>query len=74
MGLSTIRLQPGMDMATMIAAINENFALLENINRTQIFKDETGTKRIILGRLPDGTYGMIVSKPNIDVVEWIESA
>lgn len=72
MSLATIRLQPGMDMATLVAAINENFALLENINRTQIFKDETGVNRIILGRFPDGTYGLIVSKPTYDVVKLFD--
>ncbi len=55
MGLATIRLQPGMDSATLVAALNENFALLENLNRKQIFKDETGTNRIIIGQFPDGT-------------------
>lgn len=68
MSLSTIRLQPGMDMDTMVSAINENFALLENLNRVQIFKDETGTRRIILGKLPDGTYGLVISKTGIDVL------
>lgn len=69
MGLATIRLQPGMDNATMVSAINENFELLENLNRTQIFKDEKGIQRIILGRLPDGTWGLIISKPGQDVVK-----
>lgn len=69
MALATIRLQPGMDMATMINAINENFSLIENFNRTQIFKDETGVNRIILGKLPDGTYGLVISKPGTDVVK-----
>lgn len=69
MGLATIRLQPGMDMTTLIAALNENFALLENINRTQIFKDETGVNRIIIGQFPDKTWGIIISKPGEDVIK-----
>lgn len=68
MSLATIRLQPGMDINTLIAALNENFALLENLNRTQIFKDETGTNRIIIGRFPDGRWGIIISKEGEDVV------
>lgn len=67
--LATIRLQPGMDMNTMVSAINENFSLLENLNRTQIFKDETGVQRIILGQFPDKTWGLIISKPGEDVVK-----
>lgn len=69
MGLATIRLQPGMDKDTMVSAINENFELLENLNRTQIFKDEKGVQRIILGRLPDGTWGLVISKTGQDVVK-----
>lgn len=69
MSLATIRLQPGMDQQTMISAINENFQLLENLNRTQIFKDETGVQRIILGQFPDKTWGLIISKPGEDVVK-----
>ncbi len=67
--LATIRLQPGMDQATMIAALNENFALLENLNRTQVFKDETGVPRIIIGQFPDKTWGILISKPGIDVIK-----
>lgn len=67
--LAVTRLQPGMDMNTLVAALNENFALLENLNRTQIFKDETGTKRIIIGQFPDKTWGIIISKAGEDVVK-----
>lgn len=69
MGFSAIRLQPGIDQSTLISQINENFALLENLARTQIFRDETGTNRIILGRLPDGSYGLVISKPGNDVIK-----
>lgn len=72
MPLSTIRVTPNMSYAQLVAAVNENFALVENINRTQIFKDETGTQRIILGRLPDGTWGLIISRPGEDVVKLFE--
>ena len=67
MSLASIRLQPGMDNATLVNALNQNFALLENLNVSQTFKDEIGTNRIILGKFPDGTYGLIISKPNKDV-------
>lgn len=66
--LSTVRLSADMGMDTLVSALNENFALLENLNRTQIFKDETGKNRIILGRWPDGTYGLLISKPGVDVL------
>lgn len=28
----------------------------------------TGVRQIVIGKLPDGTYGMVVSKPGIDVL------
>lgn len=68
MALSTIRLHPTMTYDMLISALNDNFAQLENINRTLIMRDETGTNRIILGRQPDGTYGLVISKPGEDVV------
>lgn len=68
MSLSTVRLAPNMDFATLVNALNENFALLENLNRSQVFKDETGVNRIILGRFPDGTWGLIISKEGEDVI------
>lgn len=68
MPLSTIRLGPQMSQQALINALNENFAQIENLNRTQTFKDENGNNRIILGRLPDGTYGLVISKPGVDVL------
>lgn len=72
MALATVRLGPQMKMEQLISALNQNFALLENINRTQIFKDKTGVPRIILGEWPDGNYGLIISKPGVDVVKLFQ--
>lgn len=56
-----------MDKATMVNAISNTFHQIEAENRTKIMRDENGVDRIILGRWPDGTYGLIISKPDIDV-------
>lgn len=66
--ISPIALTPGMDNATMIQAINDGFRQLESENRTKIIKDEAGNNRIIIGRWPDGTYGILVSKEGVDVL------
>lgn len=58
---------PNMNQRAMAAAISNNFSIIEQESRTKIVRDETGTKRIILGRMPDGTYGLLVSKPGVDV-------
>lgn len=67
MALGTTRLHPTMNQASMTSALNQNFALLENINHTLIYKDRQGNSRIILGEWPDGTWGLIISKPGTDV-------
>lgn len=33
----------------------------------QIIASDGTTPRIIFGRLPDGTYGIVISKPGVDV-------
>lgn len=69
MTLNLVPVTPMMDSNRMAAVISSNFRQLENLNRVQIFKDETGVNRIILGRLPDGSYGMKVSQEGVDVTE-----
>lgn len=66
--LSPIQLTPGMNTNTMATAINNNFQQLEAENRAKVIKDENGQNRIILGRFPDGTYGLAISKPGRDVL------
>lgn len=66
--ISPIQLTPNMDMATLVNAINDTFRQIESENRTQVIKDETGNNRIIFGRLPDGTYGLVISKVGQDVL------
>ena len=66
--ISPIQLTPGMDQKTMVSAINDAFRQIESENRTKIIKDENGDNRIIIGRLPDGTYGIVISKPAVDVL------
>ena len=72
MAISPIQLTPGMDNAIMVSAINNNFRQVEAENRTKVIKDETGVNRIILGRFPDGTYGLAISIPGIDVLDALE--
>lgn len=72
MPLSPIQLTPGMDNAIMVSAINNNFRQIEAENRTKVIKDETGVNRIIIGRFPDGTYGLAISIPGVDVLNALE--
>ena len=69
MAFSPIQLTPNMDMATMVQAINDNFQQLASENRTKIITNEEGVQRVIIGRKPDGSYVLQVSKPGINVLE-----
>lgn len=65
-------LGPGSSLEDIIRVINENNADIDNRFRTQIIKDEDGINRIIFGKLPDGTYGLVISKEGIDVLTVFE--
>jgi len=69
MAINAVRLNPNMTFDQLVAALNENFAAIENSSRTTIIKDDTGKPRIIIGRLPDNTYGIVISKPGYDVTK-----
>lgn len=62
-------LGPGSSLEDVIKVVNENNADIDNRFRTQIIKDESGVNRIIFGKLPDGTYGLVISKEGFDVLE-----
>lgn len=70
MGLNSITLQENMTYGQLVNALNQNFAALENLTTSQTFKDETGTNRIIIGRFPNGQWGIIISKPGFDVLKY----
>lgn len=65
-------LGPGSTIEDIIQVVNENNADIDNRLMTQIIKDEDGTPRIIFGKLPDGTYGFVVSVEGVDVMDVFE--
>lgn len=54
------------DVSQVANQMNQNIAQLKVEEQTKIYKDETGVVRIIIGKLPDGTHGIVVSKEGID--------
>lgn len=67
--MPSIRLHSNMTMEQLISALNENFNLIQNQSQTIAIKDENGQTRILMGRLPDDTYGIVISKTGYDVIE-----
>lgn len=46
---------------------------VQGLQQVQVFKDETGTRRVLLGKQGDGSYGLKVSKPTFDVYDATDS-
>lgn len=64
----------GSDLQTIVSDINQNILELKVREVTQIVKDTSGNRRIIFGRLPDGSYGLVISKEGYDVVEVLQES
>lgn len=69
MSLSRIPLVPGMDDNTRTNIINENFQQIEAENRTKVIRDENADDRIIIGKMPDGSYGIMISNEGFNVYD-----
>lgn len=67
MSLPNPSLQPDSPAEDNWAAVTTQFQRIANESITKIIKDTTGTPRLIFGRLPDGTYGLVISKDGVDV-------
>lgn len=66
--ISPVAFAPGMDMGTLITALNNNFNQIANENRTKIIKDENGVNRILIGKDPNGKYIIAITKSGFDVL------
>lgn len=52
---------------TTVINIGQVISLNGNSDQITIANPTTGIKQIMMGLLPDGTYGLVISKPGIDV-------
>lgn len=57
----------GSSLDTAVSDINQNILELKGREVTEIFKDDTGTRRVLLGKGADGFYGLRVSQEGVDV-------
>lgn len=51
-----------------LSIINNNFALLDGETYTKVYKDAQGVPTMIIGLLPDGTTGLVIAKPGVNVL------
>lgn len=66
---SPIELQPGADMNMVLQAVNDNFRQVAESNRTNVIADENGDNRIIIGKMPNDKYGIIISNEGFNVYD-----
>lgn len=59
---------PQKQMESMAKQLNDWGRALSNERRTDLYKDNAGTNRILIGVLPDGETGIVISKEGVDVL------
>lgn len=57
------------NLGSVINKINQNIGELKTQDVTKIFKDDTGVRRVLLGKGKNGFYGLKVSQEGIDVYD-----
>jgi hypothetical protein len=60
---------PEAQIDSLVRQLNEWSRLISNENITNVYNDDSGTARIIIGVLPDGTTGIAISKEGISVLD-----
>ena len=58
---------PQRQIESVVKQLNQWGRSLSNETRTDVYKDNSGTNRILIGVLPDGDTGIVISKPDVDV-------
>lgn len=59
---------PEQKLESLVKQINEWARVISNERRTDVYKDNSGTNRILIGVLPDDETGIVISKEGIDVL------
>jgi len=57
------------NLDAVVNQVNQNIAQLKVQDTTNIFKDDSGTRRVLLGKGKDGFYGLKVSQEGTDVYD-----
>jgi len=65
--MSTPFLSGDANTAQLADTLNNTMREVKSLQDVQIFKDDTGMRRVLAGRGPDGFYGFKVSKDGFDV-------
>lgn len=58
---------PQAQIEKVVKQVNEGLRQISNEDKTKVYKDESGTNRVLLGQGADNFYGMKVSQEGVDV-------
>lgn len=67
--MALIPVNPNNSNNANLNQVNAIITEMNNRERVEIFKDDSGTRRVLLGKGPNGFYGLKVSQEGIDVWE-----
>lgn len=57
---------------SLVRQINEWGRTISNEKKTEVYKDNSGTNRILIGVLPDGETGIVISNEGVDVLSLFD--
>lgn len=60
---------PGKRLDAVTRQVNDAFRLITNESITTVYNDNSGTPRIIIGVLPDGDTGIVISQEGTSVLD-----
>lgn len=67
--IGALNTDPGKQLESLVAQLNEWARLISNEERTEIVNDTSRTPRIIFKQLPDESMGMVISKDGVSVLD-----
>lgn len=67
--MATTPINSGSSSEGVASSVNSIIRDVNNMQSIQLFKDDAGTRRVLLGKGKDGFYGLKVSQPTYDVYD-----
>jgi len=70
--IKTAAVKEGEEVESLVRQLNTWQEQIENESRTTVYKDNSGLNRILIGVLPNGDTGIVISKEGVDVLTLFE--
>ena len=70
--IAALKGDPDRQIESIVKQLNEWASIISNETRTDVYKDNSGLNRILIGVLPDGDTGIVMSEEGIDVLSLFD--